>query len=61
MEYELKPCPFCGGEARIISDIYVGKLEHLAACRYCKASSWTYESKEEAIEAWNNRKENNNV
>ena len=57
---ELKPCPFCGGEA---------KLEHLIKssivyCKCCRAStramefSPEYASDEKAIEAWNNRAEN---
>ena len=59
MMAELKPCPFCGGEA---------KLDHLVKssivwCKCCMASTKSmefspeYASDEKAIEAWNRRAE----
>ena len=49
---ELKPCPFCGGEAEIVGDYY---MEWIAECVECCASSMTYATEAEAVEAWNTR------
>lgn len=55
---ELKPCPFCGGEA------YVGQDECWywdweAHCLQCGATFDTlFETKKQAIEAWNRRADN---
>lgn len=59
---ELKPCPFCGGEALIntVSNIYLEMYsvscsgEKDSGCR-CLTNQWE-EAKEEAIKAWNTRK-----
>lgn len=52
MNYELKPCPFCGGEA-----IVSGCDDTLwsVICKKCAASIDYNETKQEAIEAWNRR------
>lgn len=58
---ELKPCPFCGGEARLLLNakrkIY-GKDEYrigvVACCSVCEASMF-YVSEKLATEAWNRR------
>ena len=58
---ELKPCPFCGGEARLLLNakrkIY-GKNEYrtgvVACCNVCEARMF-YGSEKLAIEAWNRR------
>lgn len=53
---DLKPCPFCGGEAMIIHSI-------LDACfitcenNDCMAGQKVYSTKAEAIAAWNARTE----
>ena len=57
----LKPCPFCGGEARLMRNakrkIY-GKDEYrtgvVACCNVCEARMF-YGSEKLAIEAWNRR------
>ena len=47
---ELKPCPFCGGEAKFIDDDY-----SYVICTNCKIHPYRRISNLEAIEAWNNR------
>ena len=47
---ELKPCPFCGGEAIIILDLYV-------QCKICGAKGQAYFRRYEAIRKWNTRVE----
>lgn len=50
MEKALKPCPFYGGEARI-----VGYTAFWIICQECVSESKVFDTKEEAIEAWNKR------
>lgn len=50
---ELKPCPFCGGEAGLFAyEIFV---EYSVYCKSCHNGTDEYRSKEGAIEAWNRR------
>lgn len=53
MTKELKPCPWCKKRTYVVSyDTYVWFVE----CENdCKASLDSYDTKEEAIEAWNKR------
>lgn len=57
-EIKLKPCPFCGGEARIASE---GGTVVLATCKKCHAEtqgvsiSAEYCANEKAAEEWNRR------
>lgn len=58
---ELKPCPFCGGEAKLYS-IGTGSPHygnyHQVVCQGCLTSSGAYWSGEQsAIDAWNTRHE----
>lgn len=51
---ELKPCPFCGGEAEITK---ASEYQSYALCRACGASSDydIHENKEDIVRAWNRR------
>lgn len=68
MSRELKPCPFCGGKAVIVSNTTAYHMfTYRAICSSCKAQmgyrnhcydgrgKLFFETKEEAIEAWNRR------
>lgn len=57
MSEELKPCPFCGGEAKkqevkttILSDTYWG-----IKCTKCNCGTVGYLNYNYAIKAWNRR------
>ena len=54
---ELKPCPFCGGEATH------GKYWHgwIVICSECGCKSVYAFSPEEAIDAWNRRVTDENI
>lgn len=53
MSDELKPCPFCGGEAKC--EIQDGEMFYFVECVDCGNATcgWVYESR--AIEKWNAR------
>lgn len=62
MVVELKPCPFCGGEAAVRYEVpYRSENKSLPciACSNCKGVMGYFRDKAEAIEAWNRRKEAN--
>ena len=50
---ELKPCPFCGGEALI--DIYGAEGTYKVICDDCGSTGGTRYEEAEAIKAWNSR------
>ena len=57
---ELKPCPFCGGKARLSAKNFAGIVEITICCMTCAAHlhrdairRWVAEPA--AIEAWNRR------
>lgn len=51
MSAKLKPCPFCGGEPKLLSG---GPGNQFATCKVCKASS-DDGSTERVTAAWNRR------
>jgi len=53
---ELKPCPFCGGEAETLTaeSMYGGYLFSIM-CNDCCSRGDIYDTEAEAIEAWNTR------
>lgn len=59
MKEELKPCPFCGGEAKIDSwnstDGYMNDWWKRVQCTVCDIAKLG-KTEEEVIEAWNTRK-----
>ena len=58
MPNELKPCPFCGGEAKIVFSIHAGF--YMIVCECCGAivSFKGNESKSKVRFAWNRRADN---
>ena len=53
---ELKPCPFCGGEAEIRRWHVFGRKCHVTVqCKKCKANSGDWHNKKRAIDGWNRR------
>jgi len=58
MSEELKPCPFCGGKAIIVSYGSDDNGSHQIDCdneKCCSPSSNTHRIKTDAISAWNTR------
>lgn len=51
-EPELKPCPFCGKDARMC---HTGREHHHVECVGCACNTMSYETPIEAIEVWNRR------
>lgn len=59
MKEELKPCPFCGGEAVLVdsgTDILIRC--YCISCRNCRCNSDWLKTRKEAIGAWNRRANN---
>ena len=58
MADELKPCPFCGGEASIrIHDYYDGVRLFMPKCKCGAGIVAVFRTEEEAVAAWNTRAE----
>lgn len=60
-ENDLKPCPFCGGEAELTGRYIKGganNYQYFIRCKRCKARPQAYNTfrkSERAIEEWNRR------
>lgn len=56
MNEKLKPCPFCGGKAKLV-ETYVEKgiWVYSVDCSNCKTRQQVSKTEEEAINAWNTR------
>lgn len=56
---ELKPCPFCGGKAEMVSDVFDGRQVWFVQCPWadCEVSveSFDRDTPQEAAELWNRR------
>ena len=57
MNEKLKPCPFCGGKAALFETTPPCRKLFWIECRKCGAEIHGEKIKEEAIAAWNKRKE----
>lgn len=55
---ELKPCPFCGGEAEVLTaESMNGGYLFGIMCNDCRSRGDVYNTEAEATEAWNTRAE----
>lgn len=53
---ELKPCPFCGGEAcKIIEEVSYSTPQYSVQCQNCKFETLMFDYEAEAVAAWNRR------
>ncbi len=52
---ELKPCPFCGGQAVRSKTPFDGPEEHYIFCLGCSCQTQSRGSFEMVLEAWNRR------
>ena len=57
MNDKLKPCPFCGGEAKVSKyEIITNMPTHSVHCADCYSRTWgMFDKEKQAIEAWNRR------
>ena len=54
---ELKPCPFCGGGAIKWTHSGYGDFTKQVRCAVCGAGTNYFSKMDDAIKAWNRRKE----
>ena len=53
---ELKPCPFCGGEAcKMIEEVTYSTPQYSVQCQNCKFETLMFDYEAEAVSAWNSR------
>ena len=60
---ELKPCPFCGGRAKINSrptSLYCEGRAYQVQCTFCGATIPEFWNQESVIKAWNRRESEDN-
>lgn len=50
---KLKPCPFCGGEAKL--ERGTTQLDNFVYCSDCGSGTRFFNTKQSAIETWNRR------
>jgi len=55
VEVELKPCPFCGGEAVHEKTRHGIPISYWIKCRHCCCCTTAYSGRKSAITAWNTR------
>lgn len=56
MSEELKPCPFCGGKAKLIEEKHREyPSTYIVACKGMCIRQYPYKDKNRALEAWNRR------
>jgi Lar family restriction alleviation protein len=59
---DIRPCPFCGGEAKVFRDPFFVNVDgetttdrYQVLCIDCNVSTWYYDTEQAAIDAWNKR------
>ena len=50
---DLKPCPFCGMKATLISTIHQVRCDNIRCD--VMPNTWAYDTDDETIKAWNRR------
>lgn len=56
-DVDLKPCPFCGGNAKEKqrSGFDYGSYYYFVTCSQCEAKTKDYGSADDALKSWNQR------
>ena len=55
MNEQIKKCPFCGADVEVREDFSWDKTYYICQCKNCKALGSFKQTREFAIEAWNER------